>query len=65
MNRPDVQHFLEKLKREREAKMNTQENDNRSFIVKYVSNKRILLAIKISFSFFFLLVFSGNIYYQS
>ncbi|CAF4061504.1 unnamed protein product [Rotaria magnacalcarata] len=32
---PDIQHFLEKLKREREEKVNTQENDNRPFILKY------------------------------
>ncbi|CAF1200142.1 unnamed protein product [Rotaria sordida] len=31
---PEIQHFLEKLRREREAK-NTQENDNRPFILKY------------------------------
>ncbi|CAF0903310.1 unnamed protein product [Adineta steineri] len=32
---PETQHFLEKLKREREAKLNAQENDNRPFILKY------------------------------
>ncbi|CAF3202407.1 unnamed protein product [Rotaria sp. Silwood2] len=32
---PEIQHFLEKLKREREAKLNTQGNDNRPFILKY------------------------------
>ncbi|CAF1136145.1 unnamed protein product [Rotaria sp. Silwood1] len=32
---PEIQHFLEKLKREREAKLNTQENDNRPFVLKY------------------------------
>ena len=35
--RPDVQHFLEKLKREREEKLIAQENDNRPFVLKYVS----------------------------
>ncbi|CAF3832401.1 unnamed protein product [Rotaria sp. Silwood1] len=33
--KPEIQHFLEKLKREREAKLNTQENDNRPFVLKY------------------------------
>ena len=35
-SRPDTQQFLEKLKREQEAKMHAQENDNRPFILKYV-----------------------------
>ncbi len=34
--RPDTQSFLEKLKRQQEAKLNSQENDNRPFILKYV-----------------------------
>ncbi|CAF1266707.1 unnamed protein product [Didymodactylos carnosus] len=32
---PDTQHFLEKLRREQEAKQKFQENDNRSFFLKY------------------------------
>ncbi len=51
-NRPDIQHFLEKLKREKEAKLNAQENDNRPFIVKYVSNKK---NIYLKYFFFFYL----------
>jgi hypothetical protein len=35
--RPEIQRFLEKLKRQQEAKLNSQENDNRPFILKYVS----------------------------
>lgn len=35
--RPDTQRFLEKLKRQQEAKLNQQEADNRPFILKYVS----------------------------
>ena len=34
--RPDTQTFLDKLKREQEAKLNAQENDNRPFVLKYV-----------------------------
>ena len=33
---PEIQSFLEKLKREREAKFNAQEIDNRPFLLKYV-----------------------------
>ena len=29
INRPDIQYFLEKLKREKEAKLSAQVNDNR------------------------------------
>ncbi|CAF3605488.1 unnamed protein product [Rotaria sordida] len=32
---PEVQQFLDKLKRQQEAKLNSQENDNRPFILKY------------------------------
>ncbi|CAF1289694.1 unnamed protein product [Adineta ricciae] len=32
---PDTQRFLEKLKRQQEAKLNAQEADNRPFILKY------------------------------
>jgi hypothetical protein len=39
-NRPDIQHFLDKIKREKEAKLNAQENDNRPFILKYVSKQK-------------------------
>ncbi|CAF2770885.1 unnamed protein product [Rotaria sp. Silwood2] len=34
---PEVQQFLDKLKRQQEAKLSSQENDNRPFILKYVS----------------------------
>lgn len=42
--RPDTQRFLEKLKRQQEAKLNAQEADNRPFVLKYVSEQRPLLA---------------------
>jgi hypothetical protein len=45
INRPDIQHFLEKLKREKEAKLNAQENDNRPFILKYVSSRNNIYVI--------------------
>ncbi|CAF2958561.1 unnamed protein product [Rotaria sp. Silwood2] len=32
---PEVQQFLDKLKRQQEAKLSSQENDNRPFILKY------------------------------
>ncbi|UJR09587.1 hypothetical protein I4U23_013822 [Adineta vaga] len=32
---PEIQHFLDKIKREKEVKLNAQENDNRPFILKY------------------------------
>ncbi|CAF0803377.1 unnamed protein product [Didymodactylos carnosus] len=32
---PDTQHFLEKLRREKEAKQNAEQNDNRPFFLKY------------------------------
>jgi hypothetical protein len=51
LNRPDIQHFLEKLKREKEAKLNAQENDNRPFILKYVSSQNNIYLI-----FFLLLI---------
>ena len=38
VNRPEIQHFLDKLKREKEAKLNT-DSDNRPFVLKYVSKK--------------------------
>jgi hypothetical protein len=56
-NRPDIQHFLDKIKREKEAKLNAQENDNRPFILKYVSKKKNIYK-----KYFF--IFSGNIYFQ-
>lgn len=40
MFRPDTQRFLEKLKRQQEAKLNAQESDNRPFILKYVRRKK-------------------------
>ena len=36
LNRPEIQRFLEKLQRQKEAKLNAQEGDNRPFIMKYV-----------------------------
>ncbi|CAF4339945.1 unnamed protein product, partial [Rotaria sordida] len=39
---PEVQQFLDKLKRQQEAKLNSQENDNRPFILKYVSRNHQL-----------------------
>lgn len=33
---PEIQSFLDKLKREREAKLNAQDIDNRPFLLKYV-----------------------------
>lgn len=35
--RPEIQSFLEKVKRQQEAKLKQQESDNRPFILKYVS----------------------------
>ncbi len=35
--RPEIQSFLEKLKRQKEAKLNAEEGDNRPFVLKYVS----------------------------
>ncbi|CAF1243505.1 unnamed protein product [Rotaria magnacalcarata] len=32
---PEIQQFLDKLKKQQEAKLNAQENDNRPFILKY------------------------------
>lgn len=33
---PEIQSFLDKLKREKEAKFHAQEIDNRPFLLKYV-----------------------------
>jgi hypothetical protein len=34
--RPEIQRFLDKLKRQQEAKLNSEESDNRPFVLKYV-----------------------------
>lgn len=49
LHRPEIQHFMEKIKREKEAKMNNQENDNRPFVLKYVSNAIRMKIITIVF----------------
>ena len=35
-SRPDTQRFLERLRKQQEAKLNSEENDNRPFVLKYV-----------------------------
>ena len=63
LSRPEIQSFLEKLKRQQEAKLQAQENDNRPFILKYVSS--IETKRKIASNRFFCLFFwfSGSIFY--
>jgi len=50
-SRPDTQRFLEKLKRQQEAKLHSQEADNRPFILKYVSKSLFLDEMFILLSF--------------
>ena len=64
INRPDIQHFLEKLKREKEAKKNAQENDNRPFILKYVTNKTTFKFKKIIILFLVEIFTSNSRYFR-
>ena len=54
LSRPDTQRFLEKLKKQQEAKQNAEENDNRPFVLKYVRATASIERKKkrIQFSFF-------------
>lgn len=58
-SRPDTQRFLERLRKQQEAKLNAEESDNRPFVLKYV--RRSIRPINFPF---FRFLFSGNISYQ-